>query len=482
MDSSSIKYTVILYGILVLGSGIFGGIGLTVRVAIRRRSRKKVHSIVADLESGMSEFELQPSSSIDKNPVVIDPESFKHWSPLRRQINSTKGTIPLDNMRKRPNLRIAFPPSRQVQLPTKDELSSSWSTTETLTTPRLDIVAELNSPEGKMYVYQIPKLLQVRTTMEENASMVPIQKQHDKGGRSKVKLSLLLRLTFPVPKRHYSCIGSLDEAIGEIMNNTHEGGRFMRTMSLFHFVTIGSTEKTYDNPYFFTRKFHEAVDWSWDPQMLADEPTLLQLSIVDVLVCWCWNQWCCANGVQAGSDLLRVLAQAASMSPEETYHCVGQGEVMATLCLMYIGLTHFAAKHQRPALFKIATVIKACTTTAPCHIHRDIVPIFAQAVSTAPRECKVVILYECLNALASSHLQCCLEYRDLAPPPSDMLALLRHGLWTRQPGDVRNKAKTLAEMLAKEFPQITEWCDQETSTVESLDNVVAPGAWLMFRH
>lgn len=477
MDPPPVNQTIGVFAVLVLVSTVVGAVAFSVRATVLSIYRKRAsfdEESVAFSRTQEEHVRILPGQFHQQQSPVTD--DFKNWNPLRRKISESP-TNPFNE-----HENEVTSPSPQAVMSVTDDVSTVYSSELSCPgTPQIDVIGLLSASYMKRFVYLALDLRLLKALVEQRAVLVPVHKQEDGTSRSKVRLSQLLKFTYQIPRRHYQDVGSLNVAVDEILNGV-ESDPFMKTMSLFHFVTIGSTEQTYDNPYFFTRPFHRVISWCSDPSVLTEEPELLQMCIAVVLVCWSWNQWCCANGARArGSEIIRVLAQAASMAPDETYHCVVQGEVMAVLCLMYTGLAHFAPNVQKPILFKIATVMKACSSTAPCNAHRDLVPILAHAVSSTLRQSNLVVLYECLSVLVSPHRQCCLEYRDLAPPTSDLLALLRHGLWTRQSSEVREKARVLAEKLGEEFEQMEEWCDQGDTTSESLDNIVAPGAWLMFK-
>lgn len=464
MDPLSFKHTVTVYSVLVLASTIVGSVAYTILIVLL----KKPHKANMDEESlfaTQEHTEMLPIS-VPQPPVSV---KYEPWKPLIRKLPTT----PPSPFKKNENLELT-PEAEEI------EDSVTYTTELGTETPNINMIV-LSTPNIKRYIYLSQELIDFGTLIGTQAIAVPIQKGENGKNKSKVRLSQLLRFTHQIPRRHFSDIESLERAIDDILVGA-ESCPVDKTISLFRLVTIGSTEQTYDNAYFFTRPFHQAIVWCSDLSLFSHEPELLQRSLAEMLICWCWNQWCCAHGTHTkSSELLRALAQAASMVSTETYHSVGHVEVMAVLCQVYSGLGYFAPNVQKPMMLKAATVMKACSSTAPCHVHRDLVPIYAQAVCATQRQSSLVALYECLSVLVGPHRQCCLEYRDLAPPTSDLLALLRHGLWTRQPPEVRKKARSLADRIGEQFEQMEEWCNRDESSTESVDNIVAPGAWLMFR-
>ncbi|PVH17416.1 uncharacterized protein CXQ87_000301 [Candidozyma duobushaemuli] len=464
MDPSSFKHTVTVYSVLVLASSVVGSVAYTISIVLL----KKPHKAKMDEESV---FASQEHTEMSPAPVPPSPNSvkFEPWKPLMRKLPTTPPSPFQDN--------------EHVESTAEAEAiedSVTYTTESGTETPNINMILSSTS-NIRSYIYSSQELMDLGTLIETQAIEVPIHKDENGRNKSKVRLSQLLRFTHQIPRRHFSDIDTLERAIDDILVGA-ESCPVDKTISLFRLVTIGSTEQTYDNAYFFTRPFHQAVAWCSDLSLFSHEPESLQMSIAEMLICWCWNQWCCAHGTHTkSSELLRVLAQAASMASTETYHSVGHVEVMAVLCQVYSGLGYFAPNVQKPMMLKAATVMKACSSTAPCHVHRDLVPIYAQAVCATSRQSSLVALYECLSVLVSPHRQCCLEYRDLAPPTSDLLALLRHGLWTRQPPEVREKAQSLADRLGEQFEQMEEWCNRDESSTESGENIVAPGAWSMFR-
>lgn len=464
MDLPSFKHTATVYTVLVLVSSVAGGIAYSVLVIILRKFRR-IHEDEESVSGTQAHTTVLPVS-VSKAPSSVKLEV---WKPLRRNFPNSSASL----FKKLPEV-VSTPEAEAL------EESTIYSSEPSSETPNIDMIG-LSTPIARTYIYETLELLSLRAALDERALVVPVQRDENSSNKAKVRLSQIFKFTHQIPRRHYQDVSILDKEVDGILEDA-VGSSFTKTMGLFRLVTVGSTEQTYDNAYFFTRPFHRAVSWCSDLSLIEHEPELLQMCIAEMLVCWCWDQWGCSNGsLTKNRELLRVLAQAASISPAETYHCAGHREVMNVLCTVHSGLHYFAPKVQKPVMMKVTTVMKACATNTPCEAVKDLIPIFALAVSSTRRQSSLVVLYECLSMLVSPHCQCCLEYRDLAPPTSDLLLLLRHGLWTRQPPEVREKARLLAEKLGERFEQMEEWCNQEETSSDSMDNVVAPGAWLIFK-